>query len=126
MTILIILTTRRENVKTRNAAISTTLAIVGLVISSSAFAQPGVSEQPPESSVKQCVAEIGEQANYVDASRVRHVVEFKERRNSGHSFYIDTIVFGIDGNEVIREYATVCAVSDKAVTKRFKIKEKSI
>ena len=39
---------------------------------------------------------------------------------------IDTTVFGVDGSEVIREYATVCAVSNHAVTKYFKIKEKSI
>jgi hypothetical protein len=112
--------------KTRNAAVSTSLAIAGLVISFSAFAQPTDSQQPPESHIKQCVAEIGEQANYIDASRVRHVVDFKESRVSGHKFYIDTTVFGVDGSEVIREYATVCAVSDEAVTKRFKIKAKSI
>jgi hypothetical protein len=112
--------------KTRKAAISTSLAIAGLVISSGAIAQLADLEAPTESSIKQCVAEIGEQANYIDASRVRHVVDFKERRYSGHSFYIDTTVFGSDGSEVIREYATVCAVSDEAVTKRFKIKEKSV
>ena len=112
--------------KTSKAAVSISLAIAGLIISSSAFAQTGNLEQPPESSIKQCVAEIGEQANYNKASRVRHVVDFKERRVSGHKFYIDTTVFGIDGSEVIREYATVCAISDEAETKRFKIKEKSI
>ena len=112
--------------KTGKAAVSTSLAIAGLIISSSAFAQTGNLEQPPESSIKQCVAEIGEKANYNNASRVRHIVDFKERRVSGHNFYIDTIVFGVDGSEVIREYATVCAISDEAETKRFKIKEKSI
>ena len=112
--------------KIHRAAVSTSLAIAGLVITSSAFALPENSEQPPESSIQQCVAEIGEHANYNSASRVRHVVDFKERRFSGHKFYIDTTVFGIDGSEVIREYATVCSVSDEAETKRFKIKEKSI
>jgi hypothetical protein len=126
MIILIFKTTRRENMKISKAAVSITLAIAGLVVSSSAFALPGFSEQAPESSVKQCVAEIGEQANYDGAGRVRHLVESKERRVSGHTLKIDTTVFGLDGSEVIRKYTTVCAVSDDAETKHFKIKEKSI
>lgn len=113
--------------KISTAAISISLAIAGFVFSPSAFALPGLSAQAPESSVLQCVAEIGEQANYDNASRVRHVVESKHRRGGrGHKITIDTIVFGVDGSEVIREYATVCAVSNSAVTKYFKIKEKSI
>jgi hypothetical protein len=112
--------------KISKTAVSTALAVAGLVVSSSAFALPGFSEQAPASSVQQCVAEIGEQANYDNASRVRHLVDSKERRVSGHTIKIDTTVFGIDGSEVIREYTTVCAVSDDAVTKRFNIKEKRI
>jgi hypothetical protein len=112
--------------KISKAAASTSLAIVGLVVSSSAFALPGFSEQAPRSSIQQCVAEIGDQANYANAGRVRHLVDSKERRISGHTIKINTTVFGIDGSEIIREYTTVCAVSDDAVTKHFKIKEKSI
>jgi hypothetical protein len=126
MSILFIVTTRIETMKISKAAVSTTLAIAGLVASSSAFALPGFSEQAPQSSVEQCVAEIGKQANYDNAGLVRHLVDSKERRVSGHTIKIDTIIFGIDGSEVIREYTTVCAVSDDAETKYFKIKEKSI
>ena len=112
--------------KVSKAAVSTALAIAGLVVSSGAFALPGFTEQAPASSIEQCVAQIGEQANYDNAGRVRHLVDSKERRVSGHTIKIDTTVFGIDGSEVIREYTTICAVSDDAVTRRFKIKEKSI
>ncbi len=112
--------------KITKAAVTTSLAVAGLVVSSSAFALPGFSEQAPQSSIQQCVAEIGEQANYENAGRVRHVVDSKERRVSGHTIKIDTTVFGIDSSEVIREYATVCAVSGTAETKHFKIKEKGI
>ena len=108
------------------SAVSTSLAIAGLVVSSSAFALPLASEQAPESTIKQCIAEVAEHANYEDAGRVRHVVDSKERRFSGHKLKIDTTVFGIDGSEVIREYATVCSVSDGAELRHFKIKEKSI
>ena len=113
--------------KISKAAVSISLAIAGLIVSSSAFALPGLSGQAPESSIKQCVAEIGEHANYDNAVRVRHVVDSEHRRGGrGHMITIDTTVFGVDGSEVIREYATVCAVSNSSVTKHFKIKEKSI
>jgi len=112
--------------KISTAAVSISLAIAGFVFSASAFALPGLSSQAPQSSIKQCVAEIREQANYDDAGRVLHVVESKHRRGGrGHEITIDTTVFGVDGNEVIREYATVCSVSNSAVTKYFKINEKS-
>lgn len=108
--------------KIRKSAVSTSLAIAGLVISSSAFALPLATEQAPESTVKQCIAEVAEQANYEGAGRVRHVVDSKERRVSGHKLIIETTVFGVDGSEVIREYATVCSVSDGAEIRRFKFK----
>jgi len=113
-------------VKISKATVSTSLAIAGLVVSSSAFALPLASEPAPESTVKQCVAEVAEKANYDDAGRVRHVIDSKERRHSGHKLKIDTTVFGVDGSEVIREYATVCSVSDGAELRHFEIKEKSI
>ena len=112
--------------KISHYAVATSLAIAGVVMSSSAFALPGFSEQAPISSVQQCVAQIGEQANYENAGRVRHEVDSKERRVSGHTITINTTVFGANGDDVIREYATVCAVSDDSEMKRFKIREKSI
>ena len=112
--------------KISKAGVSISLALSGLVFASSAFALPGFAKPAPESSIKICVAQIGEQANYENAGRVRHVVDSKERRVSGHTIWIDTTVFGSDGKEVLREYATVCAISGNAETKAFKIKEKSI
>jgi len=105
-------------------AVSTSLAIAGLVFSANAFAMPEFVEQVPMSSVEQCVVQIGEQANYENAGHVRHEVDFEERRVGGHTMTIKTIVFGADGDEVIREYASVCAVSAKSETKKFKIREK--
>ncbi len=102
------------------------LAVAGLVVSSGASAMPGFSDPAPMSSIQVCVAEIGERANYDGAVRVRHDVNSKERRVSGHKIMIDTTVFGADGNEVIRAYATVCAVSDQSETKKFRFREKSI
>lgn len=107
-------------------AVSVSLAILGLVISGSAFAMPGFTKQVPMSSVEQCVVQIGEQANYENAGRVRHEVDSEERRVGGYTLTIKTFVFGADGSEVIREYATFCAVSGKSETKKFKIREKSV
>lgn len=106
--------------------VSVALAVTGLVISGGAFAMPGLSDGAPDSSIKLCIAQISEQANYENAGRVRHVVDSKERRSSGHTIMIDTIVFDAGGDQVLREYRTVCAVSDNSTTQRFKIKEKSL
>jgi hypothetical protein len=110
--------------KISKQAVSVSLAIVGLVVSGTSFAMPGFSEEAPAESIEICVAQVSDQANYENAGRVRHDVESKARRVSGHFIKIDTTVFGTDGTEVIREYTTVCAISDAAETKRFEIKEK--
>jgi len=102
------------------------LTAAGFTMSSNALALPGYSDQAPESSIKQCVAEIAVRANYEDAGRVRHVVNSKERPVSGHKIQIDTTVYDAAGDKVIREYATLCAVSDNAETKHFRIKEKGV
>jgi hypothetical protein len=110
----------------KKAALSTTLAITGLLISAGAFAMPDFPLQAPMSSVELCVAEIGKQANYDHAVRVRHEVDSKERRVGGHTIIIDTKVFAADSTRILREYETVCAVSAFAEIKLFKNKEKSI
>ena len=104
--------------------VTTTLAAVGLFVFSTALSLPGFSELAPRSTIDICVAKIAEQANYEDAGRVRHEVVSKPRRSSGHILKIDTIVYGFDGEQVIREYATTCAVSGRSVTKLFEIREK--
>ena len=107
-------------------AVATTLAIAGLVFSGSASALPGFSTPAPESSIQSCVAQIGAQANYNGAGRVHHEVETKDRRVSGHKMNIKTTVFDLENGKPIREYATICAVSDDAETRKFKIREKSL
>ena len=104
--------------------ITTTLAAAGLFISASIQAMPGFTEDAPQSTIDICVAQIADHANYNNATRVRHEVESRQRRISGHILKINTTVYGVDGEEVIREYATTCAVSDRQETKLFKIREK--
>lgn len=104
--------------------VTISLAATGLFISASALALPGFNEDAPQSTIDVCIAQIADQANYENATRVRHEVESRQRRNSGHILKIETTVFGVDGEEIIREYATTCAVNDHQETKLFKIQEK--
>jgi len=103
--------------------VTISLAAAGLFISASALALPGFSDDAPQSTIDVCVAQIADQANYENATRVRHEVESKQRRNSGHILKIETTVFGVDGEEILREYATTCAVNDRQETRLFKIQE---
>ncbi len=107
-----------------NLALST--AVAGMILSGSALAMPGFTEQAPFSSVEICIGKISKAANYENAGRVRHEVDSEERRVGGHKIKIDTLVFGADGSELIREYTTVCAVSSKQEAQRFVIREKGI
>lgn len=111
---------------TKQAAISIILAIAGFTVSAGAFAMPEFPQEAPMSSVELCVAEIGKQANYADAVRVRHEVDSKERRVGGHTIKIDTKVFTDDGTRILREYETVCAVSAFSEIKLFKNRAKSV
>lgn len=111
--------------KISKSAVAVSVALTGLVVSSSALAMPGFTKPAPDSSIKQCIALIGEEANYNEAVRVRHVVGSEERRVGGHTILIDTQVFGADGTQLIREYATFCVVTAAAEPRKFRIREKS-
>ena len=97
------------------------LGLAGLLTASLAFAVPDFSEDAPKSSVDACVAEVADEANYADATSVRHDVVTWERRVSGHRMSIRTIVYG-EGDTIIREYASSCAVNDSDEIKRFRIR----
>ena len=103
----------------RKTAVS--LGLAGLLAANLAFAVPDFSEDAPKSSVDTCVAEVAHNADYADAKAVRHDVVTWERHVSGHRMSIRTIVYG-DGDTVIREYASNCAINDKDEIKRFRIR----
>ena len=111
--------------KMNKQAVAVSVVFAGLIASASALAMPGFSKPAPDSSVRECVAHIGEHANYVSAVRVHHFVETEERRVNGYTIMVDTKVFGADGQQLIREYATFCVVTDDAQTRKFRIREKS-
>lgn len=104
----------------RKTAVS--LGLTGLLAANLALAVPDFSEDAPKSSVDACVAEVAHNADYGDATGVRHDVVTWERRVSGHRMSIRTIVYG-DGDAVIREYASNCAINEENEIKRFRIRQ---
>lgn len=103
--------------------VATTIAALGLVISVGAQAGPLFPKLAPQSTVDYCVQQIGDHADYNDARVVRHEIESKERRSIGHELRIDTRVYGETEDQLIREYATVCAVGNSQRTLSFRIRE---
>ena len=109
-----------------NRKTAVTLSLAGLFIANAAFAVPSLDAEAPESSVDACVAEVSSNANYDAAGKVLHSVDSKPRSVSGHKISIDTIVFGEDGETVIREYKSNCAIDKQADIKFFKIRQKGV
>ena len=103
--------------------IAMTTAVLGLLFSASAAADPLFPQVAPQSTVDHCVSQIAGHADYTGATRVRHEVESRERRSIGHELRIDTRVFGDVEDEVIREYATTCAVGHSQRPLTFRIRE---
>ena len=90
-----------------------------------AFTAPAIAANDDEVHAKReigsCIAEIGEHADYSDASRVRHRVEVMKRRAVGYKLSIETSVYS--GDNEIREYATQCVAFGDAEPVRFRFVE---
>ena len=76
-----------------------------------------------DSEIKSCVAEVGDHANYEDATRVRHLIVKVKRTYIGYVFTINTAVFTDSDDVATREYASYCVArgGDKPV--KFRIDE---
>ena len=109
----------------KNHKTAVSLALIGLFVANVAFALPGFTREAPQSSVDTCVAEVDAKADYDLGQSVIHNVVTEERRVSGHKMNIRTIVYG-EGDTVIREYATYCAIDDQDDIRRFKIRQKGV
>ncbi len=110
----------------KNAKTIAALSLIGLFAANVAMALPGFDEDAPQSSVDTCVAAVDAQADYNDGTKVLHNVETTKRRVSGHIMSIQTLVYGQDGDTLIREYKTNCAINDDNEIKRFRLREKGV
>jgi hypothetical protein len=98
------------------------LSLAGLLAANAAFALPGFADIAPQSSIDACVAEVDANANFAEAHTVTHNVVTEERRVSGFKMNIRTIVYG-EGETVIREYASHCAIDGEEEIRRFRIRQ---
>lgn len=106
-----------------STVVASTLAVVGLFFSSGSMAASVFDDGASDVSIELCVAQVAEQANYDDASRVRHEVGTTTRRSVGHLLHIDTKVYGVDGDQLLREYSVTCVVGYNGVPRTLKVRE---
>jgi len=105
----------------RKTAVTTTL--IGLFAANVAFALPSFETEAPQSSIEKCVAEVSSNADYADANGVEHKVKTAPRSVSGHRVSIQTLVYGDNGDTIIREYKTNCAINKQEQIRYFKIRQ---
>ncbi len=101
------------------------ISLIGLMaLSATAKADFGYPQVAPQDKIDVCVAEIGEHADYGDATYVRHDVESKPRRSIGHTLRISTLVYDESDGHLVREYRTLCAIAQRDEPVLFRIREK--
>ena len=107
-----------------NIKTTLSLALMGLLFTvAAAQADYGYIDVAPQDKIDLCVAAIAEKANYDEANYVRHEVSSKPRATIGHTLSISTLVFDKNDGQLIREYRTLCAVSNRPEPVAFKIRE---
>ena len=110
--------------RTINTKTMISLALMGLFFTvASTQADYGYAHEAPQDKIDLCVATIADQANYDDATYVRHEVTSKARATIGHTLNISTLVYDEADGQLIREYRTLCAVSNRPEPVAFKIRE---
>ena len=94
----------------RNALLALAVSLTAVPV----FAAPVTANKHEQAQldleIKSCIAELGNHANYADASEVRHEVVVTKRRTLGHKLNIQTSVFSDSSDNAIRAYATGCVV----------------
>ena len=106
----------------RKTLIAFTLA--GLFVADFAMGAPNFDEKVPQSSLDACVAEVSNNADYDGASEVLHFVESKPRSISGFTVWIRTEVY--NGESVIREYRSKCAINRLDQIRNFRIRDRAV
>ena len=107
-----------------NRKIAMSVTLIGLFAANVALAVPGFTTEASQSSVDTCITQVDGNADYEAAASVIHNVETSDRRVSGHKMRIRTMVYAEDGETVIREYFTSCAINGQDEIQRFKIRQK--
>ena len=99
------------------------LVLSGLFAASLALAAPYPVEEAPQRRLDACIAEVSNNADYEGASGVTHLVESKPRSISGFTVRIKTEVY--DGESIIREYRSNCAINRLDQIRYFRIRNRA-
>ncbi len=75
--------------------------------------------------VQSCVAEVGRNANYDDATRVRHTVRIVRETRLRYVFTISTSVFTDSDITAAREYTAYCVARGAGAPLKFRIENTS-
>ena len=100
------------------------LTLAGLFVTDLAVGSPYFDQEAPQSSLDACIAEVSNNVDYDGASEVQHFVESKPRSVSGFTVRIRTEVY--DGESVIREYRSNCAINRIDQIRNFRIRDKAV
>jgi len=84
------------------------------------------SWQEIETEINACVSAIADQANYDDATRVRHTVVGVKERTVGYKLTIETSIYSDTDDAAMREYATTCVVNGNHAPMKFSISESDV
>ena len=103
--------------------ILTTAAVISLLTIGTPAAASDNDRLAYDNEVKSCVAKVGDNANYNDATRVLHNVVKDRNTFSGYVFTIDTDVFANSDEMAIRKYASYCLAKGDDNVVKFRIHE---
>ncbi len=109
--------------KDQKNLVMTAMAILALSLSANSTASDLSPDIAPQSTIKMCVAEISDFADYTAATRVRHEVDSEKRRTIGHVLRIETLVYGDADGRLLHKYVSKCVVGNGVEPVRFEIKE---
>lgn len=76
-----------------------------------------------DAEIESCVAAVADNANYDDATRVKHAVVGVKERTVGYKLTIETSLYNENTEGAIREYATSCVVNGSNAPLQFSISE---
>ena len=111
---------------TRKSTATHILSAAALFILAGLASAAEGSWQEIETEINSCVSAIAGQANYDDATHVRHDVVGVKERTVGYKLTIETSIYSDTGDAAIREYATSCVVNGDNAPMKFSISESDV
>ncbi len=108
---------------TRNTLLALAVSLTAIPVFAAPVTANKYEQAQLDLEIRSCIAELGNHANYADASQVRHEVVVTKRRTLGHKLDIQTSVFSESSDDAIRSYATKCIVYRDNKPVKFKFSE---